>query len=151
MKIEPKTNTKKPLYAVGAALLATTTMLTGCLQTAGEATIWEDPTTTTSEEVQIEGEIDEGFCVKAPNELPYEEVKLDGIEEHHFVSTDYCYLESEKYVLFIDKGIDLPGDFQVNVDAIIDELEKELGLSSCPDTYEYCDCMIDISIYFDGY
>ncbi len=150
MKIEPKTNTKKPLYAVGAALLATTTMLTGCLQTAGEATIWDDPTTTTSEEVQIEGEIDEGFCVKAPNELPYEEVKLDGIEEHHFVSTDYCYLESEKYVLFIDKGIDLPGDFQVNVDAIIDELEKELGLSSCPDTYEYCDCMIDISIYFDG-
>ena len=150
MKIEPKTNTKKPLYAVGAALLATTTLVSSCgLRTAGETEVFIPPTSS-SEEVQIEGEIDEGFCVKAPNELPYEEVKLDGIEEHHFVSTDYCYLESEKYVLFIDKGIDLPGDFQVNVDAIIDELEKELGLSSCPDTYEYCDCMIDISIYFDG-
>ena len=149
MKIEPKTNTKKPLYAVGAALLATTTLVSSCgLRTAGETETFIP--TSSSEEVQIEGEIDEGFCVKAPNELPYEEVKLDGIEEHHFVSTDYCYLESEKYVLFIDKGIDLPGDFQANVDAIIDELEAELGLSSCPDTYEYCDRMVDISIYFDG-
>ena len=154
MKIEPKTNTKKPLYAVGAALLATTTMLTGCLQTAGEATIWEDPTTTTTEEVQIDGEVVEptidGFAQRGLKDLPYEEVKLDGVEEHHFVSTDYCYLESEKYVLLIDKGIDLPGDFQVNLDAIIDELESELGLSSCPDTYEYCGSVIDISIYFDG-
>ena len=154
MKIEPKTNSKKPLYAVGAALLATTTMLTGCLQTAGEATIWEDPTTTTTEEVQIDGEVVEptidGFAQRGLKDLPYEEVKLDGVEEHHFVSTDYCYLESEKYVLLIDKGIDLPGDFQVNLDAIIDELESELGLSSCPDTYEYCGSVIDISIYFDG-
>lgn len=154
MKIEPKTNSKKPLYAVGAALLATTTMLTGCLQTAGEATIWEDPTTTTTEEVQIDGEVVEptidGFAQIGLKDLPYEEVKLDGVEEHHFVSTDYCYLESEKYVLLIDKGIDLPGDFQVNLDAIIDELESELGLSSCPDTYEYCGSVIDISIYFDG-
>lgn len=154
MKIEPKTNTKKPLYAVGAVLLATTTMLTGCLQTAGEATIWEDPTTTTTEEVQIDGEVVEptidGFAQRGLKDLPYEEVKLDGVEEHHFVSTDYCYLESEKYVLLIDKGIDLPGDFQVNLDAIIDELESELGLSSCPDTYEYCGSVIDISIYFDG-
>lgn len=154
MKIEPKTNTKKPLYAVGAALLATTIMLTGCLQTAGEATIWEDPTTTTTEEVQIDGEVVEptidGFAQRGLKDLPYEEVKLDGVEEHHFVSTDYCYLESEKYVLLIDKGIDLPGDFQVNLDAIIDELESELGLSSCPDTYEYCGSVIDISIYFDG-
>lgn len=154
MKIEPKTNSKKPLYAVGAAFLATTTMLTGCLQTAGEATIWEDPTTTTTEEVQIDGEVVEptidGFAQRGLKDLPYEEVKLDGVEEHHFVSTDYCYLESEKYVLLIDKGIDLPGDFQVNLDAIIDELESELGLSSCPDTYEYCGSVIDISIYFDG-
>ena len=152
MKIEPKTNTKKPLYAVGAALLATTTMLTGCLQTAGEATIWEDPTTTTTEELQIEGEVAETtgdeFALRELKDLPYEKITLDGIEEHHFVATDYCYLESEKYVLFIDKGIDLPGDFAVNVDAIIDRLETELGLSACPATYEY-GCVIDISIYFD--
>ena len=149
MKIEPKTNTKKPLYAVGAALLATTTMLTGCLQTAGEATIWEDPTTTTTEELQIDGEVD--VLTYDPIELkdlPYEKITLDGIEEHHFVATDYCYLESEKYVLFIDKGIDLPGDFAVNVDAIIDRLETELGLSACPATYEYSS-VIDMSIYFD--
>ena len=157
MKIEPKTNSKKPLYAVGAALLATTTLMTACgLQHSGDMTI-ADPTTTTTEAPQIDGEIDvideSSYDYSTPRELkdlPYEKIELDGIEEHHFVSTDYCYLESEKYVLLIDKGIDIPGDFQVNVDAIIDELEAELGLSSCPDTYEYCGRVIDMSVYFDG-
>ncbi len=47
MKIEQKKNTKRPLYATGTAILATTMILSGCSLTT--------PTTTTSE-LQLEGE-----------------------------------------------------------------------------------------------
>lgn len=68
---------------------------------------------------------------------PYKEITLDGVKEHHFIADDYCYIESDKFVLFLEKDIEIPGDFVVNVDAIIDELEKELGVSYAPDSYDY--------------
>ena len=79
----------------------------------------------------------------------YEEITLDGVQEHHYISTDYCYIVSDKYVVFLDKDIDVPGDFLVNVDAIIDGIEEELGISSCPEDFEYGG-VPDLSIYYDG-
>ena len=78
------------------------------------------------------------------------EFTLDGVKEHHFISDSYCYLESEKYFLLLDKDIDLPGDFAVTVDVILDALEEELGLSAMPDDYEYSG-MGDFSVYYDGF
>ena len=80
----------------------------------------------------------------------YEKVTLDGVNEHHYISTDFCYLESEKYVLLIDKDIDLPGDFAVVLDAIIDEIENQLGISAMPGDREYYN-VTDNSVYFDGF
>ena len=48
MKIEQKKNKKRPLYATGTALLASTMILSGCSLTT--------PTTTTTSELQLEGE-----------------------------------------------------------------------------------------------
>lgn len=84
------------------------------------------------------------------NVVDYEQIELDGVKENEFTSTDYCYIESEKYVLFLDKDICLPGDFTDNVDAIIDEIEKQTGLSACPDGADYGP-VIDQSIYMDGF
>ena len=67
----------------------------------------------------------------------YEEITLDGNPDSHFVTTDYCYLESEKYFLLMEAGLDLPGDFALNVDMIIDELEKELGMELMNPDYDY--------------
>ena len=78
------------------------------------------------------------------------EFTLDGVKEHHFISDSYCYLESEKYFLLLDKDIDIPGDFAVTVDVILDALEEELGLSAMPDDYEYSG-MGDFSVYYDGF
>ena len=47
MKIEQKKNTKRPLYATGTAILATTMIFSGCSLTT--------PTTTTTE-LYLEGE-----------------------------------------------------------------------------------------------
>lgn len=72
------------------------------------------------------------------NHTPYEEVVLDGVADHSYVAEDYCYLESDKYVLFLEKGIKLPGDFKTNLDAIVDEIETQLRISSSPeDPAEY--------------
>ena len=78
---------------------------------------------------------------------PYEEFTLDGVKDHHFISTDFCYLVSEKYVLFLEKDIDIPGDYAANLDAIIDELEVLLGMSACPDGYNYPE-VADMTSYF---
>ena len=80
----------------------------------------------------------------------YEKVTLDGVNEHHYISTNYCYLESEKYVLLIDKDIELPGDFAVIMDAIIDEIENQLGVSAMPEDMEYPP-VSDLSIYYNGF
>lgn len=71
-------------------------------------------------------------------QLPYgaNKVTLDGVKEHHFVSSDYCFIETEKCVYLLDKGIEIPGDFVENVEAIVDAIEELLGLSYQPDTYE---------------
>ncbi len=100
------------------------------------------------EEVEEVVEEPEEVYVPTAQELsPYKEIKLDGVKEHHFVSDDYCYIESEKYVLFLDKDVDLPGDFVTNMDAIVDEIERQLQVSCMPEDYEYCGVTDNTSYY----
>lgn len=117
-------------------------------ETTAESTSVESTTEVTSEENTTEN------TTEPANEdwretTPYEGLELDGVKENHIVTTDYCYIESDKYVLFLDKDIELPGDFVNNLDAIIDEIEVETGLIACPETgFDYDVC--DLSVYFDG-
>ena len=101
------------------------------------------------EEPEVAEEPEEEYVPTAKDLSPYEEIKLDGVKEHHFVSDDYCYIESEKYVLFLDKDVDLPGDFVTNMDAIVDEIERQLQVSCMPEDYEYCP-VTDMSVYYHG-
>lgn len=92
-------------------------------------------TTETSETT----EVTESVETTPPNgrdTTPYKLTKLDGNKDHHFLTTDYCYIESDKYVLFLEKNLDIPGDFVNNLDQILNELEKQLGLSVAPAGFE---------------
>ena len=99
------------------------------------------------EEPEVAEEPEEEYVPTAKDLSPYEEIKLDGVAENHFVTDDFCYIESEKYVVFLEKDVDVPGDFIVNVDAIVDELEKQLNVSATPEDYPYDDVM-DQSGYY---
>lgn len=65
----------------------------------------------------------------------YPEITLDGNSSSRFVTTNYCYLESEKYFIMFDKDLSIPGDFALVIDAIIDRLEAAMGLSITPSGY----------------
>ncbi|MBR6364808.1 MAG: hypothetical protein IKS10_01755 [Lachnospiraceae bacterium] len=155
----------------GAAVLLAALTLTagGCAGKADSQTTAADTTAsqatteaaaTTAENITTKAA---QSTTQAPTQAPTTEVEtttaapvtpseftLDGVKEHHFISDSYCYLESEKYFLLLDKDIDLPGDFAVTVDVILDALEEELGLSAMPDDYEYSG-MGDFSVYYDGF
>ncbi len=121
---------------------------------ATETSTSEDASTTTSEATTTTSETTEETTTTAASEqhdtISCEKVELDGIQDHFFESTDYCYIESEKCIFFLDKDIRLPGDFGVNVDAIVNEIEKQLGLSACHRDFENIE-VPNQSVYFDGY
>ncbi|MBO4478194.1 MAG: hypothetical protein J5757_07710 [Lachnospiraceae bacterium] len=102
---------------------------------------------TEAQTMPTESEIATAAGVLDANSL--ERITLDGVKVHTFTATDYCIIESEKYFLLLDKDVVLPGDFVVNVDAIIDGIEKRLGLSSMPDDFEYTG-VVDNSIAYGG-
>ena len=108
-------------------------------------------TTETTEETTEESTEPTNFIPDISFTTYYEEITLDGDPDSVFVSTDYCYLESDKYFLLIEPGIKLPGDYADNLDAIIDEIEKELGMELCTPDYEYSHGIIDNSVYYDGF
>ena len=55
-------------------------------------------------------------------------ITLSGKREDSILTSDYCYVMGERCVLFLDKEVLLPGDFDVNVDLIISTLEEITGL-----------------------
>ena len=95
----------------------------------------------------VEEEPEEEVVPSAKDLSPYKEIKLDGVNENHFIADDYCYIESEKYIIFLEDGVDVPGDLVVNIDAIINELEKQLDTTSAPSEYTYFD-VTDMTVYF---
>lgn len=169
MKKRQNYGLKRTTAIITALLLTGNVMLTSCKksekaedssETTGEtettevteASTEETTETTTEETTEMttaEATTEETEAANGRDSTPYEEITLDGVKENHYIATDYCFIESEKYVLFLDKDTDLPGDFVVNVDAIIDEIENQLGIEACPSTYSD-GAVTDVSVYYDG-
>ena len=138
-----------------AALLASTSVLCSCSSKSSETegtTSAAETTASETEEMTSVPETEETTTEETtvPNgrdTTPYEQITLDGVRDNHFIATDFCFIESEQCVIFMEKDIEIPGDFVINVEAIIDEIEKELGIPYDPDHYKYCD-LIDMGVYF---
>lgn len=64
----------------------------------------------------------------------YNKIELSGNRDDRFLTTEYCYLRSDKYVMFFEKDLSIPGDFKEKVDLVVDEVEKTIGL---PFNYVY--------------
>jgi len=131
-----------------AALCAGSMLLCACdkAEETTETTIWEAPTAVeTTTEAPIETSLRNG-----KDYTHYEQITLDGVKENYYISTDYCYLESEKYVLLIDKDLKIPGDYAVVLDAIIGELENQLGMSATPENRDYPN-VCNSSGYYNGF
>lgn len=131
---------KKLTAALLAAAVAGSMLLCACNQaeeTTTETTT--EATTTTSETTTEPSETTEP---NGRDTTPYQELKLDGEHDHYFETKDFCYIESEKYILFLEKDLAIPGDFVTNIDAIVDEIEKQMGLPYAPanmEETEVCD------------
>ena len=128
-----------------ALLIAGNSVLCSCAQQpavsdeTASSTTTEQTTTTSAPETTEETTTVSPF-VTYPNpkdNSPYKELELDGVKKNAVVTTDYCYIESTKYVVFLDKDLKIPGDFKVNLDAIVDEIEKQLGVVYNPPEARY--------------
>jgi len=99
----------------------------------------EGNTTTTTEEVTTTtiktSEMTWDTQVNPKNTTTYEKIELDGNPDHYFTVYDYSYVESDKYILLLEKDVRLPGDFVVTLDAIVNEIEKQMGISANPVKY----------------
>lgn len=67
----------------------------------------------------------------------YDKLTLSGNREDTLVTTDFCYIESEKYVILMEKDLKIPGDLSARLDEVVDQLEKSIGLRYDPDSYDY--------------
>lgn len=132
-----------------ALLMAGSALVCACSKSATPETTAEETTTEVTTEVTTEATT-ETTLPNGKDTTPYKEIVLDGKSDSIFVSNDFCYIECEKCVIFIEKDIKLPGDFAVNVNAIIGEIESQLQLSAFPEGYDYGN-VIDISIRYDGF
>ena len=133
-------NVKKATTLLLASLMAGSALLSACSNNTPATTPSEETTTATTTEatttVETTTETTETTIPNGRDTTPYKALVLDGDKDHHFLTTDYCFIESEKYVLFLDKDLDIPGDFTANLDAIINEIETELGLPYAPADFE---------------
>lgn len=122
----------KKLTACALAMTVAGSILLCSCDKAETTTSSEEQTTTTSETTT---ETTEPTPYNAKDHTTYEKIQLDGEAEHLFKAFDYSYIESDKYVLLLEKDVRLPGDFVNNLDAIINEIEKQMGLSYVPEGY----------------
>ncbi|MBQ6104311.1 MAG: InlB B-repeat-containing protein [Lachnospiraceae bacterium] len=66
-------------------------------------------------------------------ELGANKISLSGKRNDTLVTDKYYYYEGEKFFVYFDKDLKIPGDFCDNISLIIDRLEKETGLDFiCP-------------------
>ena len=145
--------TKKTTALLLTVLLAGNMLLCSCgktnqtTQTSEEVTTTTTEATTTTEETMTE--TTETTIPNGRDTTPYKQLVLDGEASHHFITSDYCYIESDKYVLFLDKDIDLPGDFKANLDVLIDEIETEMQLPYAPAGFSQ-GMVSNTEIYYEG-
>ena len=116
-----------------ATLIAGSVLLSAC-STAPEETTTEttEETTTATTTTIATTELTWVTYANPKDSTTYEKLELDGVADHYVTATDYSYIESEKYVLLLEKDVCLPGDFVVTLDAIVNEIEKEMGVSAIP-------------------
>ena len=159
--MERGTDTMKKLPAMLlAVLLAGNTFLCSCTagniekdgSTPEETTAIVSETTTeattvTAAEAATASETTKTAALTGPEKTPYKQITLDGVEEHHFISEDFCFIESENCVFFLEKDIDIPGDYVNNIELVIGEIEDRLGISCRPESYNYTE-LCDMSSYF---
>lgn len=150
-------STKKFAVLLTAMALTGNSLLCSCTKTQ-ETTIPETTpeetttaATTTTAETSEEPEVTEKQLPQVSFTTDYEEIVFDGNPDTKIETTDYCYYEGDKYFLLAEKGLVLPGDFANTITLIIDELEKELGMSLCTPDYEYSNGIIDNSVSYNGF
>ena len=133
--------------ALTMALLCAGSILLCSCDGAGKET--EDTLTPATTSVETTETTTETTKPNPRDTTPYKALPLDGEKEHHFITSDYCFYESKKYVLFFDKDLDIPGDFAGNLDILVDEVENKLGLTYAPEAFAE-DTVPDINIYLAG-
>ena len=143
---------KKTTTLLLASLIAGSALLCACDKNSPATQPSEETTTTatTTEATTTSETTTEPTETTIPNgrdTTPYKALVIDGDKDHHFITSDYCFIESEKYVLFLDKDLDIPGDFTTNLDAIVNEIEKELGLPFAPEGFDASE-VSDTSAYY---
>lgn len=143
---------KKATTLLLASLMACSTLLCACDKNTPATQPSEETTTATTTEAttttETTTEPTETTIPNGRDTTPYKALVIDGDRTHHFITSDYCFIESEKYVLFLDKDLDIPGDFVTNLDAIVNEIENQLGLPFAPAGFEDHE-VSDTSLYYD--
>lgn len=117
-----------------ATLIAGSVLLSACNAAPDESTTTTTEETTTTTTIKTT-ELTWVTQANPKDTTTYEKIELDGNPDHYFTVYDYSYIESDKYILLLEKDVRLPGDFVITLDAIVDEIEKEMGVSANPSKY----------------
>ncbi|MBO4668969.1 MAG: InlB B-repeat-containing protein [Lachnospiraceae bacterium] len=73
-------------------------------------------------------------------------ISFSGKHEDIFVTDKYYYYEGEKFFVFFDKDLKIPGDLCDNIALVMDQLEEETGLS-----FDYPEKVPSMSLVRDSF
>lgn len=121
------------------ALLLLSTCIAGCgnsglTKTESDVVSQENSSNTDS---KIDEPVVEKHTFVEKDELGYNKVQLSGIADEIYTADDFCYIESDKYFLLLEKDIAIPSNIKVVLDEIVDEIELKVGLSFVTDDFVY--------------
>ena len=122
-----------------------------------EATTTEAPVTKTPEETELPEETTTAPVTEAPTteattiattatttvattakaEVPTESrITLSGNASDKFTADKYCYAESDKVILYFEKGVEIRGDMLKTAEEVIADLENYTGLMLTPQNFQ---------------
>lgn len=147
-----KKTIKGSVSLILALLISGNLLLSSCSNdTAGSTTSLSTTTESTTEETTTATESSEEAAAdtepSVKNDIPTTEIKLDGNRESKVTTTGFSYIETDDLIIFMDKDVTIPGDLVVNIEAIMKELESQLGISFNVPGYENRTAT-DMSIYY---
>jgi len=67
-------------------------------------------------------------CGKKYEKALPKRLKLSGNKEDAITTTEYCYIAGDDYLIYIDKDIKLPGDFEDMITDMIKEIRTDTGI-----------------------
>ena len=138
----------KMLPLILAVTMAGSVLLSSCSNETVETVESSTEATTTVQSETTAAETSEETVTETSASIPVEKIELDGNRKSKFTTTGFSYIESENLVIFMDKDVTLPGDFVVNTEAILKELESQLGISHISPRYNN-PYVMDHSIYYE--